>query len=88
MPYNKDTAFKNQKDFLRSQAHCGYPNIEKRARETLAKIEKREKEQEEFNRKIRAFNAKLASDRAQQDYKTSKKRNKTQRKSNGKAKKK
>lgn len=57
MPYNQKTAIKNQKDFLGSQLHCGYPAIEKRAREQLDKLKKYEVEQEKFNERIRKFNA-------------------------------
>lgn len=56
MPYNKQSALKNQKDFLKSQAKCGHPNIEKLARQSLAKIEKLEREQKECNERIKAFN--------------------------------
>lgn len=56
MPYNKQTALENQKAFLRSQAHCGYPNIEKRARETLKSIEEHEKAQKKMNDRIKKFN--------------------------------
>lgn len=56
MPYNKQTAIENQKAFLKSQAHCGYPNIEKRARETLKSIEEHEKAQKKMNERIKKFN--------------------------------
>lgn len=56
MPYNKQKAIENQKAFLRSQAHCGYPNIEKRARETLKSIEEHEKAQKKMNERIKKFN--------------------------------
>ena len=58
MPYNKKTAIANQKAFLQSQAQLSdHPNIQKRAKEQLAKLEKYEKEQAEFEKKIREFNA-------------------------------
>lgn len=58
MPYNKKTALENQKAFLRSQAKCGYPNIEKRAKETLKAIEERERAQKKMDNAIKAFNEK------------------------------
>ena len=69
MPYNKSTALKNQKDFLRSQAHCGYPNIEREAKKTLAEIERREKEQAEFDQRIKVFNAKCNAKREEEKLK-------------------
>lgn len=56
MAYNKQTALENQKAFLRSQAHCGYPNIEKTARETLKRIEEHEKAQKMMDERIKKFN--------------------------------
>ena len=56
MPYNKKTALENQKTFLRSQAKCGLPAIEKRAKETLKAIEAKEKAQRELDKRIKAFN--------------------------------
>ena len=63
MPYNKQTALENQKAFLKSQMHSGYPNIEKRAKEQLEKLEKFEKEQEEFNKRIRESNQRWLEER-------------------------
>lgn len=56
MPYNKKTAIENQKAFLRSQAKCGFPNIEQRAKESLRKIEEQEKAQRNLDLRIKAFN--------------------------------
>lgn len=64
MAYNKQTALENQKAFLRSQAKCGYPNIEKRAKETLKKIEENERKQAELNIRIRIFNEKWSQERS------------------------
>lgn len=58
MPYNKKTAIENQKAFLQAQARLSdHPNIQKRALEQLAKLERYEKEQAEFDKRIREFNA-------------------------------
>lgn len=60
MPYNKKTAIENQKLWLKQQIKeakkNNHPNIEKRARETLASIERSEKAQKEMNAKVAAFN--------------------------------
>lgn len=56
MPYNQKTAIENQKAFLRSQAKCGHPNIEKQAKKTLKAIKQHEKEQRELDKKIKRFN--------------------------------
>ena len=53
-----------QKSFLRSQAKCGFPAIEKRAKETLKSIEEKEKQQEALNIRIKIFNEKWTKERA------------------------
>lgn len=86
MPYNQRTALQNQKDFLRSQLHCGYPAIEKRAKETLNAIENNERQQAEFTARIRAYNAKLSAERAKKDLKNLKKQSHTKSKTKSKKK--
>ena len=86
MPYNKQTAIRNQKDFLRSNLHCGYPAIEKRARETLTIIEENERKQAEFNARIKAVNTKLTAERAEKDLKKMKQQSHTKRKTKSKKK--
>ena len=60
MPYNQKTAIENQKIWLRQQIkdakRMNHPNIAKRAQETLASIERKEKAAKEANKKIAAFN--------------------------------
>lgn len=60
MPYNQKTAIENQKLWLKQQIKeakkNNHPAIEKRARETLASIERKEKAQRELDSKIAAFN--------------------------------
>ena len=57
MPYNKETAFKNQKEFLKSQCNTGHPNIDRIARQRLKEMEEIERKQKEFDERIRKFNA-------------------------------
>lgn len=64
MPYNKQTAIENQKAFLRSQAKCGFPNIELRAKETLKRIEDREKQEKLQTLRIQRFNEEWSKKRS------------------------
>lgn len=63
MPYNKNTALENKRAFLLSQSRCGFPAIEKRAKESLKKLEEHLKMEAEMNARIKAFNDKWSEQR-------------------------
>lgn len=51
--YNKKTAWENQKEFLKTQMSCGFPNIERVTKENYERMIKAEKEAKELNEKLK-----------------------------------
>ena len=49
--YNKKTAWENQKQFLKTQMSCGFPNIERAAKENYERMIKAEREAKKLNEK-------------------------------------
>lgn len=85
--YNKQAVIRNQKEQLKSQLHCGYPDIERQARKTLTEMERYERQLQDFDKRVRVITTDLSARRAKKEYNTFKKQrqnqNKNQKKKRG-----